>query len=415
GGARVPSGNIRRRQCSIIRNAKLYHNTLELGAAMAIYSLEMFGRMFADQARHNAYDRAIRQSVKEGDVVLDIGTGIGVYAMHAAKLGARKVFAVEINPSVQMGKALAEANGLADRIEFIEALSTEIELPEPANVIISDLRGVLPYYGQHFASVRDARTRHLAPGGVVMPTRDRIFAALSSNPSGAAHYRDIWLNNPFGLDLSQVATEHANDMRRDRVSPSKLISDPFEIAQIDYAKPDSGTRLKFEGHIPASKEGIVHGLNLWFEATVVEGISYSTGPFVPETVYGMAFLPFAEPATLAAGSRVTVKISAVLAGEDYTWSWSASAKDSQGKAWQVEQTNFRSAPLDIDKISRRKASYRPSSSSIMAVDALSIELLQKGRSLGEIADALVSAYPDFATNRSTALTHVADLVQRYDR
>jgi protein arginine N-methyltransferase 1 len=380
---------------------------------MAIYSVEMFGRMFADRVRHDAYDRAIRQSVREGDVVLDIGTGIGVYAMLAAKLGARRVYAVEVNPYVRLGRELADANGWSDRVEFIQALSTEIDLPEPANVIISDLRGVLPYYGQHLASIRDAKSRHLAPGGILMPSRDRIFAAIASNPRGVRHYRDIWLDNPFGLDLSRVAREDANTMRKDRLKPEDLITDPIEVAQIDYGSSLTETGFGYTGSATTVREGTAHGLSVWFEASVLEGITYNTGPFAPETIYGMAFFPFSEAVELKAGTEVSFGLSARSGGEDYIWSWQASASDHHGSSWTIDQCSLRSAPLDIERIKRRKASYRPRKSPAMDMDLLVLRLLADGHTLGEVATSLMAAHPDMVGDMPSALTHVADLAEGY--
>jgi hypothetical protein len=61
------------------------------------------------------------------------------------------------------------ANGYADRITFHQTLSSAITLPQPADVIVSDLRGVLPLMQHHIPAIVDARQRLLAPGGVLIP------------------------------------------------------------------------------------------------------------------------------------------------------------------------------------------------------------------------------------------------------
>src|SRR5437870_1780607 len=116
---------------------------------MNLYSIYAYGRMIADNVRMAAYVQALRQSVKPNSVVLDIGTGTGIFALLACQFGARKVYAIEPDDAIQVARDIAVANGYAERIEFIQNLSTKVMLPERADVIISDLRGVLPWFQQH--------------------------------------------------------------------------------------------------------------------------------------------------------------------------------------------------------------------------------------------------------------------------
>src|SRR5579864_6216059 len=109
-----------------------------------MYNLTDYGAMMFDQPRMQAYVSALERAVRPGSVVLDIGTGTGVFALLACRFGARKVYAIEPNDAIHVARRLAADNGCADRIEFVQDLSTRITLPEKADVIVSDLRGVLP-------------------------------------------------------------------------------------------------------------------------------------------------------------------------------------------------------------------------------------------------------------------------------
>ena len=60
-----------------------------------MYSIENYGEMIADHIRIDAYVRALKAAIKPGSVVLDIGTGTGIFALLACRLGARRVFAIE--------------------------------------------------------------------------------------------------------------------------------------------------------------------------------------------------------------------------------------------------------------------------------------------------------------------------------
>src|SRR6202008_4288409 len=132
---------------------------------MSGYSVAAYGAMIADRVRTGAYARALRAAVFPGAVVVDIGTGTGIFAMLACRFGARRVYAIEPDDAIQVAREIAAANGYADRIEFIQGISTKTGLPERADVIVYDLYGVLPAYQHHVASVADARERMLAQGG----------------------------------------------------------------------------------------------------------------------------------------------------------------------------------------------------------------------------------------------------------
>ena len=79
--------------------------------------------MLRDHVRNEAYQQAIQRVVKPGDVVLDIGAGTGILSIFAAQAGARRVFAVERTEIATVARTMIERNGLADRIEVIQAIS----------------------------------------------------------------------------------------------------------------------------------------------------------------------------------------------------------------------------------------------------------------------------------------------------
>ena len=175
-----------------------------------MYSLHFYGRMLADRVRTDAYAEALRRAVKPDSVVLDLGCGPGLFALLACKFGARRVYAVEPDNTINLAREAALANRFADRIEFFQSLSTEITLPEPATIIISDLRGVLPWFQHHIPAIVDARARLLAPDGVLIPRRDVLWVAVVE---AADEYEKIvgpWQDNEFGVDLSAGVSRITN-------------------------------------------------------------------------------------------------------------------------------------------------------------------------------------------------------------
>ncbi|QJC52571.1 50S ribosomal protein L11 methyltransferase [Paenibacillus albicereus] len=66
--------------------------------------------------------RALESSIREGDEVIDVGTGSGILAIGAVKLGAARVLAVDLDP-VAVSSAIENArlNGLEDRIQALQS------------------------------------------------------------------------------------------------------------------------------------------------------------------------------------------------------------------------------------------------------------------------------------------------------
>src|SRR2546428_8070865 len=134
-----------------------------------MYSVADYGTMIADRVRMDAYMQALRSAVKPGAVVVDIGTGTGIFALLACRFGARRVYAIEPNDAIQVAREIARANGYAERIEFLQMISTRAVLPEKADVIVSDLRGGLPLCEINIPCLPKAGPRFLFPAGNLIP------------------------------------------------------------------------------------------------------------------------------------------------------------------------------------------------------------------------------------------------------
>lgn len=66
--------------------------------------------------------RALESTIREGDEVIDVGTGSGILAIGAVKVGAGRVLAVDLDP-VAVSSAIENAslNGLEDRIQVLQS------------------------------------------------------------------------------------------------------------------------------------------------------------------------------------------------------------------------------------------------------------------------------------------------------
>jgi predicted RNA methylase len=94
-----------------------------------MYSVHDHGWMIADKIRTGCYVRALEKLVRPGDVVVDIGTGMGIFAILACRLGARKVYAIESADIVSLAREAARDHGCDDRIVFIRMCPRKYSCP----------------------------------------------------------------------------------------------------------------------------------------------------------------------------------------------------------------------------------------------------------------------------------------------
>ncbi len=378
------------------------------------YSVDMFAKMFTRQQRHESYCEALRRSVKPGDVVIDIGTGIGVYAMEAARLGARKVYGIEPNPLVRLGPALAAANGFEpDHIEFYEQFSTDFEPPELADVIFADLRGRTPLYAGNVPALYDAATRLLKPGGVLIPQRDVISAALVTCPSGGEEWWQNWNDNPFGFDLGPALELQMSRVLAAAVRPEQLLSVPEVVAEIRYGI-DEMVEVAHHWRAVVTTDGTLAGLASWFDGTLVPGVTVSNGPDVPPSIYGAAFLGFAEPFEVRAGDMVDARLDVRFVGGEYVWSWSAGPVGHDGLvSRRAIGSSMLGTPLTPRSLALLRDDRTVSSSSRLRADALALQMLSEGCSIGQVADRWMSEFPDNFASRVAAKDATVHLANAY--
>ena len=308
-----------------------------------MYSLHFYGQMLADTPRMDAYAAALRQTIHPDSVVMDLGCGPGVFALLACKLGARRVYAVEPNNVIGLAREAASANGFADRIEFFEKLSTEITLPEPATIIISDLRGVLPFFQQHIPSIVDARKRLLAPRGMLIPRRDILWAAVVEAPEQYAELISPW-QNQFELDLSAGTRFITNNWRKTHIRPEQFLAEPVCWNTIDYHEVESRD-VRAEIFWRAARNGTAHGFAVWFDSELVDDVRFSNHPLAPRMIYGQGFFPFSQPLEIVEGDRIALRLAADFVQDNYVWRWDTDFTDQQRIKASFKQSTFYGVPL----------------------------------------------------------------------
>jgi protein arginine N-methyltransferase 1 len=379
------------------------------------YLLSSYGQMVTCEPRMSAYAEALRRAVTPGCTVIDVGAGPGVLSILACKFGAGSVIAVDPSETVELIPALAEANGCAERISVIRGLSTDFVPDSKADVIVSDLRGILPLFEGHIPAISDARERLLAPGGTLIPSRDVLRVALVSHAQTYRAFEEPWLRNGYALDLSGAHRFAVNAFVKVNVEQDALLSSAQDLAVLDYwviDHPDVVGRFDLEAH----RNGVAHGLLVWFDAELAPGIGFSNEPGKPRLIYGQTFFPFERAVELEAGDRVTGEIGARLLDGNYVWTWSSRFfRSGEELKPGFRQSTFLAKVFAPDMLATRSETFTPAPDERHEVDRFCLSCFDGKNSLAEIAQELQSRFPHRYAALSDALNHVTRLASRYEQ
>ena len=380
-----------------------------------MYLLDEFGDMIADKARFGAYADAIERAVSPGDVVVDLGCGPGIFALLACRAGAKRVYAIDAGEVIHFARQLAAANGFADRIEFIHGDSRQFQVSEPANVIVSDVRGALPLFADALPSIEDARERFLLKGGIQIPQRDTIYAAIVETPDFYKRLASPWKDAGRGLDLTPALSLVLNSVYKVRSQTSQLLTEPQTWCTLDYTahlNARAGTKLRFQ----ATRSGTGHGVTAWFETQLFEDIGFSSAPGIMGSIYGQGFLPWLEPVALEPGQEIEVDLHADPVGGDYVWRWNTKIAAHKGQPARVFQlSTFEGAQFSAERLRKRETDFVPMLSESGQVERWLLEAMNGSTPLQEIAQAAADRFPNVFRRQDDAFRRASALVEKFSR
>ena len=240
-------------------------------------TLLMHQVMLGDRTRLSAYDRALGQAVRPGDVVVDVGAGTLILSLLALRHDARHVYAIEGDPEVAgLARAIAERNGLGGQLTLIQGDARAVELPEMADVVVCEMMGNLGPEEQMAEIVAAVARRNLKPSGRVVPARLQTrLEAIQFASEGWG----VWEDDFYGWSLSAVqdyapSAAQLHFFTRDplRLSPPVTVADNviggpavvFEEAELEIVEP-----------------GTLHAVVGSFVATLADGVELSNLPSYP--------------------------------------------------------------------------------------------------------------------------------------
>jgi ribosomal protein L11 methyltransferase len=122
---------------------------------------------------------ALEKSIQPGDHVLDLGTGSGILALAAAKLGARTVLALDTDPvAVAVARENVQLNGAADQVTVAQG-SLELATDAFDLVVVNILAKVIVALAREGLAKRVRVGGQWVAAGIIDPQVDEVVTALT--------------------------------------------------------------------------------------------------------------------------------------------------------------------------------------------------------------------------------------------
>ena len=287
--------------------------TAKLGAEWLLSQQVPFWHvpMMNEEARNRPYHDALKAVVAPDKLVFEIGTGSGLLAMMAARLGAQQVVTCEaVKLVADTAQKIVARNGLQDRITVVSkpsyAVNVGEELPRQADVLVHEIFSS-ELLGEHvLPALEDAKARLLKPGGEILPGVASIMIALVS---GEALGKELHVGEAFGFDLSPFNAIHPKKRPIHREDlPRVLLSDPVEAFRFDFRSHDTFAAEKKRIAIAVTQAGLCYGVIQWIRFEFAPGILFENHPGEPRPVasWQHTIYRFDEAAQLQPGETVAI-------------------------------------------------------------------------------------------------------------
>jgi precorrin-6B methylase 2 len=282
-------------------------------------------RMLHDVRRTRDYIAALCQAVGPDDVVLDIGTGSGVLAIAAVRAGARHVYAVEASDIADVAERVFAANGVQERVTLIRGWSREIELPEPADLMVAELIGNEPFEEEILETTLDARRRLLKPGARLIPHTLELMARPLAVPEAEARQRTIgrqaierW-RRLYGIEFGPLldaarAGPVNNPTEAEVLAGWPPVGPPVTLAAVELGHYERPT-VDACAELAVAPTALVNAVAVTFRAHLYGDVVHTVDPWTwPSSSWASSVWVLPDSVRVGAGDRLEVTYSRRVPG-----------------------------------------------------------------------------------------------------
>jgi SAM-dependent methyltransferase len=286
----------------------------KLDNASVVSTLAFHRDLLGDHERTDAYRRAIEAVVRPGDVVVDLGCGSGILSFFACRAGARRVYAIDELPVIELARTLARANGIEERIVFINKSSYDAVIDEPVDVLVTETMGNNGFDERIAGAVAHARHAWLREGATIIPSSVEMIGAPVELPK-LHDVAQFWRERPYGFDFAPLAGFAMNAFHAIDVAPEHLLAGGQTLGRLVLGE---GSAVRGGAEFVMERDAEMHGAGVWFHAQLAPGIDVTNEPPNPCRSWRHSLFPIAEPQHVRRDESVRVDIQT---WDGIEWRW----------------------------------------------------------------------------------------------
>jgi protein arginine N-methyltransferase 1 len=150
----------------------------------------------------------------------------------------------------------------------------------------------------------------------MIPRSDALWIAGVQAPEFYQEQVGPWNDRPYDFDMSAARLRTINSISQCWVTAEQLLLEPRCLTTLDYLtlkQTDLDATVSWT--VDRASQG--HGVVLWFDSVLADGVTLTNRPGAPRLIYKQAFFPWPSPLDVCPGDTVTVTVSARLVGSEY--------------------------------------------------------------------------------------------------
>jgi type I protein arginine methyltransferase len=251
--------------------------------------------MLMDNNRMSNFRAAIRQAVKPGMVVLELGGGTGVLSWFAAE-SAAKVYCVEFNPDMVVeAQRLLDHNDNGHKVDVIHADAFEYLPPEQVDVVICEMVHVAMLREKLVEVIENFKVRYRQKFGDRADFKMPIFMPEAVVMGVQPVQQDYHFEGYFAPIVQFQETTAIYE-------GTKQLAEPAVYSILDFANP-TDLNISCEGTITIEQDGTLNAMR--FITKNILSIIQSTGETIDWLNHYM-LLPLPIPVHVKAGDVVDI-------------------------------------------------------------------------------------------------------------